>query len=79
MNIMETCKVNTNQLKIQIETLKQEAKDKATDLKLSYLGKDGKISEVLHQFKEVDTEEREMLGKLINETVDEINSLFKGV
>ena len=76
---METCKVNTDQLKIQIETLKQEAKDKATDLKLSYLGKDGKISEVLHQFKEVDTEEREMLGKLINETVDEINSLFKGV
>jgi len=33
----------------------------------------------LHQFKEVDAEEREMLGKLINETVDEINSLFKGV
>ena len=49
------------------------------DIRVEYLGKQGKITNLLHSMKDIDKEERPKAGQLINSARQEIEGLIKDV
>ena len=65
-------------LKIEIENLFKESLDvkKLNDLKVLYLGKNGKITELSKSMKDIPNEEKKEYGLLLNELREVFNSNF---
>jgi len=57
----------------------QESIDGLEDLRVEYLGRKGKLTEVFKAVKEVAKEERPVVGKLVNEIKNEIEKTFNNV
>jgi phenylalanyl-tRNA synthetase alpha chain len=63
----------------EVESLKAKTAKEAEDLRISYLGKKGKITDLIKEFKTVASEEKRLYGQAINElknkALEKINSL----
>jgi phenylalanyl-tRNA synthetase alpha chain len=63
----------------EVESLKAKSAKEAEDLRISYLGKKGKITDLIKEFKTVASEEKRLYGQAINElkskALEKINSL----
>ena len=53
--------------------------DKLNDLKVEYLGKNGKITELSKMMKEIPNEEKKEFGKALNEIRDEFTKLYEDI
>ncbi len=71
-------KENIQQLKIQFqEEMKAvESKEELEGIRISYLGKKGRVTDILNKMKELSPEERRETGKEINLLKDEITDLI---
>lgn len=63
----------------EVESLKAKTAKEAEDLRISYLGKKGKITDLIKEFKTVASEEKRLYGQAINDlknkALEKINSL----
>ena len=63
----------------EVESLKAKSAKEAEELRISYLGKKGKITDLIKEFKNVASEEKKLYGQAINElknkALEKINSL----
>lgn len=63
----------------EVESLKAKSAKEAEELRISYLGKKGKITNLIKEFKNVASEEKKLYGQAINElknkALEKINSL----
>lgn len=63
----------------EVESLKAKSAKEAEELRISYLGKKGKITDLIKEFKNVASEEKRLYGQAINElknkALEKINSL----
>lgn len=70
-------------IKKEVEALKAKTAKEAEDLRISYLGKKGKITALIKDFKTVASEEKKLYGQAINElknqALEKINSLKSDV
>ncbi len=72
----------------QINALLEEAKSKINtcqdlktlnDIRVEFLGKQGKVTNLLHTMKDIDKEERPKFGQLVNSARNEIEELLKSL
>ena len=70
-----------NKMKEEIKEIFEEGinLDKLNDLKVEYLGKNGKITELSKMMKEIPNEEKKEFGKALNEIRDEFTKLYEDI
>ena len=70
-----------NKMKEEIKEIFKEGidLDKLNDLKVEYLGKNGKITELSKMMKEIPNEEKKEFGKALNEIRDEFTKLYEDI
>ena len=70
-----------NKMKEEIKEIFKEGidLDKLNDLKVEYLGKSGKITELSKMMKEIPNEEKKEFGKALNEIRDEFTKLYEDI
>ena len=70
-----------NKMKEEIKEIFEEGinRDKLNDLKVEYLGKNGKITELSKMMKEIPNEEKKEFGKALNEIRDEFTKLYEDI
>ena len=70
-----------NKMKEEIKEIFEEGinLDKLNDLKVEYLGKNGKITELSKMIKEIPNEEKKEFGKALNEIRDEFTKLYEDI
>ena len=68
-----------NNLKIQFDNMLQDANQKVEDLKVSFLGKKGKITELMQGLRDIPAESRREVGMSINNFKGYVENISKEI